>query len=122
MHAMRTGACTADAAADLASASGEALGSTLPIACIRGRPSITPAPRRNVRRGINHFFFWNIASLVWDKTGAETESWSRFVPRAPTTGNHFSARFPWRDLPRIDRTDSIPARTHNPSSFGPDVL
>lgn len=52
MHAIRTGACTLDAALVEASASGAARAETLPIASSSGKPSIAPAPLRNERRGM----------------------------------------------------------------------
>src|SRR5262245_34149737 len=62
MHAMRTGAWTAFFTLDAATASGEEAGSTRPIASSMGSPSITPAPRKNVRRGI--FQLVSITSLI----------------------------------------------------------
>ena len=56
MHAIRTGAWTARAALEVATASGEDVGRTLPMAFNNGRPSMTPAPRKNVRRGILQLF------------------------------------------------------------------
>src|SRR5688572_24934458 len=63
MQAILTGAWTADLAAVPATASGEAFGKTLPMAFMRGRLNITPAPRKKVRRGIIHFRSRNIS--VW---------------------------------------------------------
>src|SRR5688500_18514844 len=74
MHAMRTGACTAFLTVAAAAASGEASGRTLPIAWRTGRPSITPAPLRKVRRGIIQFLC--ISIFLWIKSVSERETQS----------------------------------------------
>src|SRR5437016_442088 len=52
-QARRTGACTEGERVEAASASGEAVGSSLPMASSKGNPSIAPAaPRKKVLRGI----------------------------------------------------------------------
>ena len=47
-------------------ADGDEVGKILPMASKRGRLNITPAPRRNVRRGIRQLFFSISIGQQWD--------------------------------------------------------
>src|SRR5262245_43196239 len=66
---MRTGAWTLGVRVEDPKAVAETLGKSFPIACSRGSPSMTPAPRRKVRRGICQYFIQS--DLFWVKTVAE---------------------------------------------------
>src|ERR1051325_4339166 len=72
MQAMRMGACTAFLTVVAAAASGEDSGRILPMAFKTGRLSATPAPLRNVRRGIIQFFC--ISIFLWIKSISERET------------------------------------------------
>src|SRR5437667_6897308 len=75
MQAMRTGGWTARFTLEAATASGDDVGSTRPIASRMGNPNITPAPRKKVRRGIKlfciirHLLFWVETVLEWETRG-----------------------------------------------------
>src|SRR5215208_1937482 len=72
MHAIRTGACTAFLTVPAAAASGEASGRILPMAFKTGRLSATPAPFKNVRRGIIQFFC--ISIFLWIESVSKRET------------------------------------------------
>src|SRR4029434_8481406 len=67
---MRTGAWMLRDTLPAATASADAAGNTRPIASRMGKPSMTPAPRRNVRRGILQLLLCTIIGnlLLWIET------------------------------------------------------
>src|SRR3954463_6453225 len=73
MQAMRTGACTAFFTDVAAAASGEDSGRILPMAFKTGRLSITPAPFKNVRRGIIQLFSISIFLRIKSVSERETQ-------------------------------------------------
>src|SRR3954462_2338245 len=73
MQAIRTGACTAFLTDVAAAASGEDSARILPMAFKTGRLRATPAPLRNVRRGIIQFFSISIFLGIKSVSKRETQ-------------------------------------------------